>query len=398
LEETNKLSGDNESINYFIANSIYPDVKSLFQFESKSLDEIKNDCVVVLDTNVLLIPYTIGSKSIHEIKGTFSDLISQNRLFLPEQVVREFVKNRPNKLSELYQQVSDHKSKVHKIDTPIYPLFESLPEYKEALRLQEEVNSKIKEYSKEIEKVLNHIKGMNWNDQVSLIYKELFNKDQIIELFGEQKAHIEDFKFRSQHNIPPGFKDKAKPDGGIGDYLIWKTILQIGKETKKDVIFVSGDEKNDWYHQSMKQPLYPRYELIQEYSRICEGATFRIMSFSDFLALYGATYELVKEVHIIENDLNNPEFVKTNNYRLIRNLLNHPVHSNQSNLFKNSLNLLPSFEPNESFNVYDFILRYKNRYSVELSELKATRNLELLRAVGYVSKLEYGRYVRNIKI
>jgi hypothetical protein len=46
--------------------------------------------------------------------------------------------------------------------------------------------------------------------------------------------------------VPPGFKDQGKP----GDLIIWNTILHLGVEKKKSIIFVSTDEKTDWWHQS----------------------------------------------------------------------------------------------------------------------------------------------------
>ncbi|MEC0244850.1 PIN domain-containing protein [Paenibacillus chitinolyticus] len=254
----------------------------------------------MLDTNVLLIPYTVGTKSITEIKNTLKKLVDDSRLFIPGQVVREFAKNRPNKLSELYQQLSDHKSKVKKIDTPNYPLFESLTEYKNALSLQTDINELISKYNKEIRKVQEYIRNLNWDDQVSLMYNDLFSEKSVCELEKDNDAIKKEFEQRCNHNTPPGIRDKTKPDSGMGDYLIWKTILKIGEEKQKDLIFVTGDEKNDWYHQSMSQALYPRYELVDEYSRISQGFAFRMLNFSNFLALYGVTNEVVDEVQASE--------------------------------------------------------------------------------------------------
>ncbi|WP_405173601.1 PIN domain-containing protein [Paenibacillus sp. FSL H8-0260] len=313
------MSNDKEKSNYFSHEDMYPDADILFQFKTKPINEIKNECLVVLDTNVLLIPYTVGSKSLDEIKNAFRRLISQSRLFVPAQVVREYIKNRPNKLSELFQQISDIKSKVTKLNTPRYPLFESLPEYNEALKKQEEINTLILQYHSELGKVLDYIKSLNWDDHVSKLYSELFTSDQIVNLVATREECIKEFEFKSQSNIPPGFKDKGKPDGGIGDFLIWKTILQLGALYKKDLLFVTGDEKNDWYHQSMKQPLYPRYELVDEYRRSAEGATVRFISFSGLLTLVGANENVIEEVQTIESEPKSQQPEKYVNIGKIRN-------------------------------------------------------------------------------
>lgn len=38
--------------NIFIANTIYPEAKSIFSFHLEPIEKIKNDCYFVLDTNV----------------------------------------------------------------------------------------------------------------------------------------------------------------------------------------------------------------------------------------------------------------------------------------------------------------------------------------------------------
>lgn len=72
---------------------------SLLQ-ELKSVEQVKNKCLFVLDTNALLLPYTTSSKSIDEIKKVYAKLIKEKRLFIPGQVAREFAKNRPEKIKD----------------------------------------------------------------------------------------------------------------------------------------------------------------------------------------------------------------------------------------------------------------------------------------------------------
>lgn len=55
--------------------------------------------------------------------------------------------------------------------------------------------------------------------------------------------------FRADHEIPPGFHDDHKDQNKFGDALMWEEIVRdVGKtvRTKRDVIFVSRDEKTDW--------------------------------------------------------------------------------------------------------------------------------------------------------
>jgi len=292
----------------FIANSIYPDVRSIFT-RLQTLDEIKDECYVVLDTNVLLTPYTIGKDDLlDQYRKTFKPLSSEKRLIVPGQVAREFAKNRAIKIAELYQQISGKQ--VPSMQKGKYPLLSSLDKYEELVRLEEEIDKKLDEYrqtfKKAIENMKSHIREWRWNDPVTLLYNEIFDEDTIIDPTFDKEEMQKDLEHRQLYKIPPGYKDHAKDDRGIGDLLIWHTILEVGKTRKKSVIFVSGDEKTDWYLKGEGgSALYPRYELVDEFRRSSEGQTFHILKFSLFLELYGASKEVVDQVRKEEASLIN---------------------------------------------------------------------------------------------
>ena len=69
----------------FHLKMIYPEVEDAFKVIIKPLDQIKDSCLIVLDTNVLLLPYTVGSKGLDEIKKNYTKLISESRLYIPGQ-------------------------------------------------------------------------------------------------------------------------------------------------------------------------------------------------------------------------------------------------------------------------------------------------------------------------
>jgi hypothetical protein len=275
----------------FIANSVYPEADPIFTFRLKPLKDIKDDCHVVLDTNALLVPYTISRESLEQIRGTCGSLVKQKRLVIPGQVAREFAKHRATKLGELYQQLSNKRDSVPSIQKGVYPLLEPFEQYQASLQLEDQVNTLLREYRDTIGKILEHIRTWNWDDPVSLLYSELFAGEAIVDIPFDEAEILRELEWRKRHSIPPGYKDS-----GVGDLLIWKTILQIGKTHKSSVVFVSGDEKADWYHQSNRQPLYPRYELVDEFRRHSEGQSLHIIRFSSFLDLYGASAAVVQEV------------------------------------------------------------------------------------------------------
>lgn len=288
------MIGDHENktgADSLISNSVYPEGSPIFTFRLKPLEEIKDDCFVVIDTNALLVPYTTSQDSLEQIGKTCRLLVKEKRLIIPGQVAREFAKHRANKIGELFQQLSIKRDSAQGVQKGLYPLLASLDAYKESLRLEDEINKFLKNYRDEVGKVLSHIKNWKWDDPVSQLYGELFTGDIVFDLQFDSEEISKEVARRKLHNIPPGYKDS-----GAGDLIIWLTILELGKKHKKSVIFVSGDEKTDWFHQSNRQALYPRYELVDEFRRASDGQSFHIIRFSTLLSLYGASEEVVQEI------------------------------------------------------------------------------------------------------
>jgi len=285
----------------FIAKRTFPDAKRMF-IKYKTVDEIKNDCCVVLDTNVLLVPYTVGKNSLAEIRKTYSKLIEQNRLIIPGQVAREFANNRPKKLQELYQKLA--RSMDNNMELGNYPLLDSISEFDEALRIHKQIKEFHEEYRKNIKKVLEIVKGWRCDDPVSLMYADLFKPEVINDPTVVEEDIKKELAHKKEYKLPPGYKDGSKADEGIGDLLIWKTIMEVGAGQNKSVIFVSGEEKADWWHKSEKQPLYPRYELVNEFERVSNGQSFHIVTLSTLLELYDVPSVVVNEVRLEEQVLN----------------------------------------------------------------------------------------------
>ncbi|WP_400191468.1 PIN domain-containing protein [Hymenobacter sp. B81] len=290
----------------FVANRIYPDAKDVFSVSLKPLSAVKNNCVFVVDTNALLLPYLASQKSINEIKKVYSLLISQGRLVVPGQVAREFANNRPEKIKELFQQLNRKKNKVS--FGAVYPLLSDNGDYKEVIEVEEQINDLFKEYIKKVNKVIDGIKSWTWNDPVSEVYSELFNENVVVDLVMEEEVVKKELERRYLHKIPPGYKDGGKDDDGIGDLLIWLTILDIAEKRNVDVVFVSGEEKTDWYHRSEGQTLYPRFELISEFRKKTNGNSFHIMKLSELLDMFSADKTAVKEVEVEENSSDDIEF------------------------------------------------------------------------------------------
>lgn len=127
-----------------------------------------------------------------------------------------------------------------------------------------------------------------------MMYKEVFSDKNIISIEEDESSLLKEYASRIENEIPPGNNDSAKDNNAIGDFIIWKTILKIGKNMKTNVVFVSNDEKNDWMLKGNKKSISTRYELIDEFFRETGGFNFISMPYISFLNRQGLIVEEIE--------------------------------------------------------------------------------------------------------
>jgi hypothetical protein len=300
---SNRLTDTKPDI--FVANKSYPDAKGLFYGSFSSLESVKKECAVVLDTNALLVPYGVSKNSLSEIEATYAQLAHAKRLVIPGQVAREFARNRPGKIADIFQAFS-RKRNLSAPDRGRYPLLEGTDEYEKIQAIEDSIEKLLGEYRSAISQVLDHIKNWNWNDPVSKLYSKLF-PDLVVDPTLNEDEFIKQLDYHHANKLPPGYKDASKDDRGIGDQLVWNCVVAIAEERKCPVVLVSGDSKADWFYRSEGQPLFPRFELVDEIRRVSGGKSLHIVHFSTFLELFGANETAVVEVRKeeIKVDLSN---------------------------------------------------------------------------------------------
>jgi predicted nucleic acid-binding protein len=314
-----------DSPDIFALERTFPDAAGLFSFQVPPLES--PPCDVVLDTSVLLLPYRTDSKSLAEIKRVYEKIKSEKRLFVPERVSREFVRNKARKISDLTKALADKSSKlIEQASITSYPFLEGLEAYTNLGRVETRIKKQIGPYKAAVAKLIDAINGWGWNDPVTKIYRELFTADVIKGHSSQNEAVEKELKYRTINKIPPGYKDAAKEDGGVGDLIIWLTILEIGKTRQKPLVFVTGEEKTDWWHRSDKRGMLPRYELIDEFRTASSGKAFYIVSFSEFLKHFGASEEVVSAVNKEEKTINFGLHIKdTSSAELNFSVQDHPL-------------------------------------------------------------------------
>lgn len=280
----------------FVLSRVFPDPTSVFTRKSVTLNVAWSDCLFVLDTNVLLLPYRAGTESLKKIGEIYKLLIKGGRLFIPARVAQEFASNRAERLKEVHQQINVQQSSVQIPGALSLHFLADLPEYAAVSKANEELQKRAKAYRDALSALRSVVEEWVWNDPVSTLYSELFEKSVVVDGTPSPEEVSADLDYRWTHRIPPGYKDASKDDNGVGDLLIWHSILALGRSHRKHVVFISGEEKPDWCVVSNKSGLYPRFELVDEYGRASGGKSFFLLQFSDFLKRQGASEKVVEEI------------------------------------------------------------------------------------------------------
>lgn len=283
-----------EEDRHFILKRIFPEASSILNIRTKKVDEIFKTALFVLDTNTLLVPFQAGKDGIEKIRKIYAALVSEERIYIPNHVLREFAKNRSLKISDLFTNIDNLISSSPTIKPFEYPILSELDTYKAIKEKRDLILKELKCYNQYLSELKNGITDWNWSDPVSTMYSTTFNEKSIIDTASNEKDLLGEYHERIQNDIPPGNKDKLKDTNAIGDFLIWKSILKLGIEKQRDVIFVSNDEKNDWLLKGNKKSIHTKFELVNEFYSETKGKNFASINFIKFLELQGVEIELSK--------------------------------------------------------------------------------------------------------
>lgn len=104
---------------------------------------------------------------------------------------------------------------------------------------------------------------------------------------------------------------KKEKDGiennAYGDLIVWKQILSFSSHEHKDIIYITHDQKKDWWLIAKGRTVGPRIELRKEFA-VNTGQEFYMYSMESFLEQYSkhkgkaADQSVLDEVTHIERD------------------------------------------------------------------------------------------------
>lgn len=218
---------------------------------------------IVFDANVLLNLYRYSDATKNELLAVIEHF--GNRVWIPFQAAKEFHENRLKVIEDQIKKYEDAQKQV-----------ESLLASLQSKRAHPFVDSST---LNRVEKTLEEL-STSLRDGLKL-QDELLNDDPIIERIamllagkvGEEPDAevilkiVENANDRIKRKIPPGYCDSGRKDDATGDALIWLEIIEFAKQARKGVLFVTDDQKDDWWISARGRTLGPRPELLKEFNK-----------------------------------------------------------------------------------------------------------------------------------
>jgi len=306
----------------------YNDFKSIIQQQGTT---------IVLDTILDLARYSLyTSKNILEIFNKCTDLI-----WIPNQVFKEYIKNKYNVFGNLRKRYSSFEKNLLTIidasEKKLENVLQNSYKYKYFGNkiLSNDILKKIEEFREIITSYKDTV-GTEYDEITSNSAEIIKNIEKFISdletnkqigkkiSFNEQLKIIKEGELRYKYKLPPGFKDDKKE--GIekfGDLFIWKEILKLPtNKNTNNIIFVTNDEKNDWWNKDEHEYLEIREELLDEFLEINPNVSIVFMTIGMFQKYASKLYSLYEFGVYVDLNRNDEFFIERVADRISDDIIN----------------------------------------------------------------------------
>ncbi len=239
--------------------------KALHEFfrpTREEFEELWKDALITFDASSLLNLYGYSAETKRELVQAYEKF--KDRIILPYQFAREYSSNRAKVISE---QILNFQ----KAEKDLQELLKKHTVKQEQPYLSDQSMKAVEAILTELAEGRSKMEKSMAADEESDLLLMLFDRkvgseptaDELSSFYTEGKA-------RFAAEIPPGFKDvkeKGEPDC-YGDLIAWKQILAIAVEKKRDVILVTDDAKEDWWHYQGSRLVGPLPALRKEFRTV----------------------------------------------------------------------------------------------------------------------------------
>lgn len=244
-------------------------MKDLFPGHYKKEDEevahIFKDCLFCFDSSALLDVYRVSPQTQLDILDLFEKI--RERIWIPYHVAYEYHKNINTVLKEQVGSCQKAMGSIDKVSGTVDSLLSSkntFPFINEAKvdeikRLLSELREDAENQKEERR---SQLVSQSTQKKISTLLQGRVGDRLSDEEVDEIKALGEG---RYNSKIPPGYEDEDKKENRFGDLIVWLSVVRYARENKKNVIFVTNDQKEDWNVKVSGHNIGPRPELIHEF-------------------------------------------------------------------------------------------------------------------------------------
>lgn len=248
-------------------------------------------CTFALDANVLLNIYRYADSTRDDLFKVLERLAG--RVWVPFQAAREFYRNRIDVIQEQRAKYTELQAELERAVTSLRggafrkSAFLRLDQIEEVLRPAVDRAKQVVEQQREEHP--NLIQDDVYLERLAAIVGTSVGVEPDQATFDKRCTEAQVRIDRSQ---PPGFRDAKKPiPDRYGDVLVWYELLDRAEATKQPVVFVTDDDKEDWWQIVAGQKLGPRPELREE-MRKRAGVEFHIYNPAFLLQTAGQQLDL----------------------------------------------------------------------------------------------------------
>lgn len=226
--------------------------------------------IITFDTNVLLHVYRYNDKV---LKSFFDVLeIVKDRIWIAHQAALEFHDNR---VSVIQGRGRHYRGTGELLTNSFQSLEQALNKLKEkAAFFDVDIDSIISLMRKSTDEAKQIVKEATPDSGITALLdsdeiRDRLNRyieGKIGSAYSDIETIYEMAEKRVSLQIPPGYEDLDKRDfKRYGDVIFWLQLIDHAKSTRRPLILVVDDAKQDWWVRDKSgKPVSPRPELIQE--------------------------------------------------------------------------------------------------------------------------------------
>lgn len=276
--------------------------RSFKKLNDKDLTELWKNAIFVFDTNVLHSIYRYKTSTSEEVLELMERLT--DRIWIPHHVALEFHRNRIAVIRDQHKKFDDTR-KV--INNAIKALKESLSQLQLSKRhshidpspLLSSIDQNASDFLVDLDNQEQQSLTVDSDDELLARIEDIFEGR-----VGDTPSPtfianiVSEGKKRYESKVPPGYLDATKSKdadntytfNGIeyerqyGDLIVWKQIIQYAAEQQvSDLIFITEDNKEDWWQKDQGKTTGFRWELVNEIHTNTTVDRFKAYSLLGFL-------------------------------------------------------------------------------------------------------------------